>query len=307
MIERIKQNLKTLLNDEQLNITELEKPSKNHIFLVESGTKKYVLKVYRFRENEEHLKSFEREKSAIDFFSTHSNKIKPIIHFNQERTPWILTQFFEGKTLDKIDDFELYKQTITLMLELHALTFKKKTLSETEIMEPYYGKILNTKKRIRKYLPEKFDLDSLIAILNNFDLCRETILNNSYTQIHGDFVNRNIIVNSGLNLIDFESARVAPAVEDLIFLIENSNLSKKQISELTTLYQSKIPFNNKVFLILKLLAKLRILGSLLKIKRKELDKFNDKIDSMIEEIKSITTEIKEKYDLRLDEKRTKKL
>jgi Ser/Thr protein kinase RdoA (MazF antagonist) len=158
------------------------------------------------------------------------------------------------------------------------------------------------RERVKKYLPEKFDREFLISLVDNFYLCYKYIYEKSTNFIHGDFVDRNILVNGELNLIDFENSRIAPLVEDLIFFIENSKLENPQKKELISQYKKEIDFDEKIFLILTLLTKLRILGSLLRIKKDNLEKINERIEDSINEIKEITIKLNEQYEISLIKK-----
>jgi len=61
-------------------------------------------------------------------------------------------------------------------------------------------------------------------------------------------------------------------------------------------------FGEKIFLILTLLTELRSLGSLLRIKKDELEKFGSRIDGSIKKIKSLASNLKENYALDLTKK-----
>jgi Ser/Thr protein kinase RdoA (MazF antagonist) len=275
MIEKIKQEVKQLLECEKAGFEELETPSKNNLFLVNANNTKYILKIYKECKDKENLKSFAREKKAIEYFSLHLDEVKPLITSGKGENPWLLIKHFEGPSLKSTEDFELYKKAIELMIKLHSLEEGIERPSEIEILGPYDKKLQEVRERVKKYLPEKFDREFLISLVDNFYLCYKYIYEKSTKFIHGDFVDRNILVNEELNLIDFENSRIAPLVEDLIFFIETSKLENSQKRELISQYKKEIDFDEKIFLILTLLTKLRILGSLLRIKKDSLEKINE--------------------------------
>lgn len=302
MIETIKQDVKQFLDCEELDFTELETPSKNNLFLISTFDRKYILKIYKSCESGENIKSFIRERNALDYFSSHLDEVEPLIISGEGENPWILMKYFEGRSLKSIGDFELYKKAIDLMIKLHSLKNEIKKPGEIEILKPYDKKLQEAKQRVIKYLPEKYDKEFLVSLVDNFYLCYRDIYENSDNLIHGDFVDRNILVDGELNLIDFENSRVAPLVEDLIFFIDTKNLNESQKSEFISLYKKKVGFDKKIFLVLTLLTKLRRLGSLLRIKEDKLEKFEDKISCSIEEIISLVSRLKEDYDLDLTKK-----
>ncbi len=301
MIETIKQEIMQSINCKELSYEELETPSKNNLFVVSANDKKYILKIYKSREDKENQRSFQRERKAINYFSSHLDEVEPLIA-NGGDNPWILMNYFGGSSLKSTENFELYKKAISLMVKLHSLKNGIEKPTEIEILGPYDKKLQEVRERIKKYLLKKHDADFLISVVDNFYLCYKEIYENSNNLIHGDFVDRNIIVKSKLNLIDFENSRVAPLVEDLIFFIENSKLDDVQKKELIDEYDKKIGYGRKIFLILTLLTKLRVLGSLLRIKKDKLEKFDERINDSINEIKDITNKLSHDYDINLIKK-----
>lgn len=302
MIEKIKQEVKQFLDCKEASFEELGTPSKNNLFLINAKDKKFILKIYIAREDKENIKSFIRERKAIEYFSSHLDEVEPLLESSEAENPWILMKFFEGPSLKSTEDFELYKKAVELMFKLHSLDNGIEKPTEIEVLGPYDKKLQEVRERVNKYLPEKLDRKLLISIVDNFYQCYGYIYEKSTNLIHGDFVDRNILVNEKLNLIDFENSRVAPLVEDLIFFIENTKLDKSQKGELIDKYNREIKFDKKIFLILTLLTKLRVLGSLLRIKKDKLEKFEDRIIGLIEEIKSIVIELKDNYELNLTKK-----
>ncbi len=302
MIQKIKQELIKFFNNENIEFEELKNPSKNQLYLVRTPDKKFILKVYKSRENKENIKSYEREKTAINYFSSHIDEIIQLVCSKEGDTPWILMKFFEGPSLKSTGNFELYKKAIFLMTKLHSLKCDIEKPSEIEIIGVYDKKLQEVRERIKKYLPRKYNRNFLINLVDNFYLTYRLIYENSNKMIHGDFVDRNILVNGELILIDFENSRFAPLVEDFIFFLENSKLKNEEKEELTKIYKNEIPYNEKIFLILTLLTKLRILGSLLRIKKDKLKQFDDRIKSYIKEIIDLSSELKEKHDLDLTKK-----
>ncbi len=302
MIEKIKNKVLKCLKTKVIDFKEMPNPSKNEIYLVSNSYKKFILKIYKFRDDKENINSYNRERKAINYFSSQLDEVKPLISSGDGDNPWILMNFFEGSTLKSKKNFELYKKAVDLMLKLHFLEKKKEKPKEIEIFEPYDKKLQEVKQRVKKYLPKKYDKKFLISIVDNFYLGYSYIYDNSSNLIHGDFVDRNILVNGELNIIDFENSRVAPLVEDLIFFIENSKLDDIQKKELINKYKNKINFDQKIFLILTLLTKLRVLGSLLRIKKNNLEKFEDRIINSIKAIISLVLELKNDYNLDLTKK-----
>ena len=298
MMETIKQEIMEILGVSKIDFKELEIPSKNLIFLISSNNNKYILKIYKTHDDKENTKSFNREREAINYFSSHLDEVESLIFSEESEVPWILMKFFKGPNLKSTEDFELYKKTINLMLKLHSLKNSVKKPKEVEILGFYDKKLQEVKQRIKKYLPENYDENFLITIIDNFYLCYREIYLKSNNLVHGDFVDRNIIVNDKLHLIDFENSHIGPLVEDLVFFIENSKLNNLQKNHLIKRYSEKINFNKKTFLILTLLTKLRVLGSFLRIKKNKLEKFEDRINDFIEQIKDTTEKLKN-YNINL--------
>jgi len=228
MIEKIKQELVKILGDKNLRMKKFREPSKNEVFIIISKDKKYFLKIYKVREDRGNIKSFNREKKAIDYFSPNLDEVEPLIASGNGDTPWILMRFFEGLSLKSVGDFGLYKKSISLMIKLHALKNTIKNPTEIEISEFYNKKLQEVKQRVKKYLPEKYDRRFLTSLVDNFSLCYGEIYKNSNNLIHGDFIDRNILVGDKTHLIDFENSRVAPLVEDLIFFIDSTKLNDSQ-------------------------------------------------------------------------------
>jgi len=156
--------------------------------------------------------------------------------------------------------------------------------------------------RLKKFLPKKYYDKELFLILNNFNLSYNIILKHSNKIIHGDFVNRNILVkNNEFRLIDWENSRFAPTVEDLIFFISELKEEYTINQELIKYYNKKMKTNypNKIYYVLDLFMEYRSLGTLLRIKHNELEKYSERIKNKIIKIKDLAKLLKNKYKLNL--------
>tara|TARA_Y100000034_G_C6864023_1_gene393564 strand:- start:128 stop:1060 length:933 start_codon:yes stop_codon:yes gene_type:complete len=304
-LNHAKKRINEFLKSNSVKYEKIDVSSKNEILKVTFEKKEFVLKIYKTNERgyiNEHLQGFDRETFALTSFSKIKEVPKIILKHRDKEFAWYLRDYFDGKPLREFKDKKLYKKAINLMVKLHSQSKFSKKPNKKEIIKAYEEKVQEARMRLKKFLPKKYYDKDLFQILDNFHLCYNIILKNSNKIIHGDFVNRNILVkNNELKLIDWENSRFAPTVEDLIFFVSELKEDDLVNKELIDYYNKKMNTNypNKIYYILDLFMEYRGLGTLLRIKHNELEKYSERTKNKIIKIKHYAELLNKKYKLKL--------
>ncbi len=209
----------------KVKVKQLKVPSKNKLYLVNN---KYLLKIFHYKKEfliscKEYLKTYDREIRSIELFSRFKEISPIILKYKGKKFAWIFKDYAKGKTLKEFKKINpnhgLDKQIMDLMINMHSVKTK---IDYKEIKDFYIRKIIQVKKRLKTYLPEKYQSKELYNILAKLQTLVPLIVKNSKSMLHGDFVDRNIIVNKNkIKLIDFENSRQGPGIEDLIFYVDD--------------------------------------------------------------------------------------
>lgn len=288
-------------------------PSKNVLMKVFSGDRTFLLKIYLpkkegyINHHREFLKSYDREVSALKFFSSRLEEVpKMVLAGKNKEYFWLMKEFFEGIPLkDKVDK-RLYKRVMDVMVRMHSLTNIDKNHNKIEIIQFYDEKVQEIKERLKLYLPKKLYKYNLNTFLDNFYLCYPFILDSSNKIIHGDFVDRNILIKgSEIKLVDFENSRFAPVVEDLIFFIQSIKVDQLIKNELISYYKDRMHFtssDDRILTIIQLFTTYRYLGSLLRIKHKKITEYEERIIRYIREIEKLVRILREEHKIDLFQK-----
>ncbi|MBT5022480.1 aminoglycoside phosphotransferase family protein [Candidatus Woesearchaeota archaeon] len=284
----IKQKLEEYL-DSELVFEDILISSKNRVLKITANNKHYILKIFNAQEmgfvkhQKSHLLSFQRELNALKIFSKF-DEVPNLLTYGKD---WYLTNYFSGKQLKY--NINSCKKALDFIIKIHNL----KTNSGSNAVKDYKDKLEEAKLRLNEFLPQKYCEKKLFKILDAFSKYYKIIKTESNCTIHGDFVNRNILVNKNILIIDWENSRLAPSAEDLVFFIESLKISLDEKKELINYYNQKTNKNhpNKIYKILELFFQYRLLGTTVRIKHKNIDKYSEKIEKIIENIYSLDGEI----------------
>ncbi len=262
---------------EDINLDKIENPSKNKLFIANTKNKKYLLKIYT---SNKYFKSIKGQT----FLSNHLEAIPKII-LSDNSKKFILMDYIKKPTLKEKRSMEDYKRAIDLLIKIQKLDIKEISERRGELLFFYDKKIQEFKKRISQYLPVLYDKTKLIKVINNLFRAYPLIKNSNICFVHGDYVDRNILADENLKLIDFENGHLGHRSEDLLFFIES--IPSEYQNEIYDYYVSKEPFLNddKIIIeIMKIIIKLRFLGSLLRIKNKGIGKYSERIKDYISSV-----------------------